>query len=45
MRFHVGLIGNGVMVRAGGRSYFSTAHETEEIDYTLAAAERALKGL
>ena len=42
MRFHVGLIRHGVMVRAGGRSYFSTAHREAEIEETLHAAERAL---
>ena len=45
MRFHVGLIRHGVMVRAGGRSYFSTAHREAEIDETLRAAERALDEL
>ena len=45
MRFHVGLIRNGVMVRAGGRSYFSTAHREAEIEETLDAAERALDEL
>ena len=45
MRFHVGLIRHGVMVRAGGRSYFSTAHRGSEIEETLRAAERALDEL
>ena len=45
MRFHVGLIRHGVMVRAGGRSYFSTAHREAEIEETLRAAERALDAL
>ena len=45
MRFHVGLIRHGVMVRAGGRSYFSTAHREAEIEETLCAAERALDAL
>ena len=45
MRFHVGLIRHGVMVRAGGRSYFSTAHRESEIEETLRAAERALDEL
>ena len=43
LKFHHGLIRNGVMVRAGGRSYFSTAHEEEHIEQTLRAAEIALK--
>ena len=42
LRFHVGLIRHGVMVRAGGRSYFSTAHREGEVEETLRAAERAL---
>ena len=42
LRFHLGLIRHGVMVRAGGRSYFSTAHREGEIEETLRAAERAL---
>ena len=45
MRFHLGLIRHGVMVRAGGRSYFSTAHLEEEVEETLRAAERALDEL
>ncbi len=45
LRFHVGLIRHGVMVRAGGRSYFSTAHDESEIEETLRAAERALDAL
>ena len=45
MRFHVGLIRHGVMVRAGGRSYFSTAHRESEIEATLRAAERAFDEL
>ena len=45
MRFHVGLIRHGVMVRAGGRSYFSTAHREAEIEETLRASERALDDL
>lgn len=45
MRFHVGLIRHGVMVRAGGRSYFSTAHRESEIEETLRAAELALDAL
>ena len=45
LRFHVGLIRHGVMVRAGGRSYFSTAHRESEIEETLRAAERALDEL
>ena len=45
MRFHLGLIRHGVMVRAGGRSYFSTAHRESEIEETLRAAERALDEL
>ena len=45
LRFHVGLIRHGVMVRAGGRSYFSTAHRESEIGETLRAAERALDEL
>ena len=43
LKFHHGLIRNGVMVRAGGRSYFSTAHHEEHIEQTLRAAEIALK--
>ena len=42
LRFHVGLIRRGVMVRAGGRSYFSTAHREGEVEETLRAAECAL---
>lgn len=42
LRFHRGLIRHGVMVRAGGRSYFSTAHREDEIEETLRAAARAL---
>ena len=42
LRFHLGLIRRGVMVRAGGRSYFSTAHREDEIEETLRAAARAL---
>ena len=45
MRFHLGLIRHGVMVRAGGRSYFSTAHREAEIEETLRAAELALDAL
>ena len=45
LRFHVGLIRHGVMVRAGGRSYFSTAHREGEVEETLRAAERALDEL
>ena len=45
MRFHLGLIRHGVMVRAGGRSYFSTAHREAEIVETLRAAEHALNDL
>ena len=45
LRFHLGLIRHGVMVRAGGRSYFSTAHRESEIEETLRAAERALDEL
>ncbi|MDH3690735.1 MAG: aminotransferase class III-fold pyridoxal phosphate-dependent enzyme, partial [Gammaproteobacteria bacterium] len=43
IRFHMGLIKNGIMVRVGGRSYFSTSHEEEEIETTVRAAEAALK--
>ena len=45
MRFHLGLIRHGVMVRAGGRSYFSIAHREREIEETLRAAEHALDEL
>jgi glutamate-1-semialdehyde 2,1-aminomutase len=44
-RFHLGLVESGVMVRVGGRSYFSAAHGPDEIAHTVAAAEAALKGL
>ena len=42
-RFHLGLVEQGVMVRVGGRSYFSTAHGEQEIEFTLRAAETALR--
>ena len=42
-RFHLGLVENGVMVRVGGRSYFSTAHKDREVAFTLRAAEAALR--
>ena len=42
-RFHLGLIERGVMVRVGGRSYFSTAHKDREVAFTLRAAEAALR--
>ena len=42
-RFHLGLVDNGVMVRVGGRSYFSTAHKDREVAFTLRAAEAALR--
>ena len=45
LRFHVGLMRRGVMVRAGGRSYFSTAHREGEVEETLRAAGHALDGL
>jgi glutamate-1-semialdehyde 2,1-aminomutase len=45
MAFHLGLIRNGVMVRAGGRSYFSTAHGDKEIEFTLDAAGKALRDI
>lgn len=41
-RFHLGLVEQGVMVRIGGRSYFSTAHREREVEFTLRAAETAL---
>lgn len=43
LQFHLGLLRNGVMVRVGGRSYFSTSHQKPEIEHTLRAAEAALK--
>ena len=42
-RFHLGLIERGVMVRVGGRSYFSTAHGEREVEFTLRAADAALR--
>jgi glutamate-1-semialdehyde 2,1-aminomutase len=42
MRFHQGLIRNGIMVRVGGRSYFSTAHDDTDVEKTLHAAESSL---
>ncbi len=42
-RFHLGLVERGVMVRVGGRSYFSTAHKDREVAITLCAAEAALR--
>jgi glutamate-1-semialdehyde 2,1-aminomutase len=45
LALHQGLIANGVMVRVGGRSYFSTAHAAGEIEHTIKAAEAALAGL
>ena len=42
-RFHLGLVERGVMVRVGGRSYFSTAHREREVGFTLRAAEAALR--
>ncbi|MYA41824.1 MAG: aminotransferase class III-fold pyridoxal phosphate-dependent enzyme [Gemmatimonadetes bacterium] len=42
-RFHLGLVEQGVMVRIGGRSYFSTAHREREVEFTLRAAEAALR--
>lgn len=42
-QFHLGLLRHGVMVRVGGRSYFSTSHQDREIDHTLRAAEAALE--
>lgn len=44
-RFHLGLIRHGVMVRVGGRSYFSTAHGDNDVQTTLRAAERSLSEL
>ena len=41
-RFHLGLVERGVMVRVGGRSYFSTAHGEREVELTLRAADAAL---
>ena len=43
LRFHLGLVEQGVMVRVGGRSYFSTAHESPEVEFTLRAADAALR--
>lgn len=43
LRFHLGLVEQGVMVRVGGRSYFSTAHESREVEFTLRAADAALR--
>ena len=42
-RFHLGLVEQGVMVRVGGRSYFSTAHKEREVEFTLRAAAAALR--
>ena len=42
-RFHLGLVEQGVMVRIGGRSYFSTAHREREVEVTLRAADAALR--
>ena len=40
--FHQNLVKNGVMVRIGGRSYFSTAHNEEDIEMTLKAIYNSL---
>jgi len=45
MQFHLGLIQEGIMVRAGGRSYFSTAHNDRDLQKTLDAADRTLREL
>lgn len=42
-QFHRALIANGVMVRVGGRSYFSTSHRELEIEQTLKAVDSALR--
>ncbi len=42
-RFHRGLVEHGVMVRVGGRSYFSTAHGEREVEFTIRAAAAALR--
>jgi DNA-binding Lrp family transcriptional regulator len=42
LRFHTALARHGVMVRIGGRSYFSTAHTETEIDETVRACRAAL---
>ena len=42
-KFHLGLVDQGVMVRVGGRSYFSTSHGKREVEFTLQAAAAALK--
>ncbi len=41
--FHLGLVEQGVMVRVGGRSYFSTSHGEREVEFTLKAAAAALQ--
>lgn len=43
VQFHVSLIQKGIMVRAGGRSYFSTAHTETEIEATLRACDQVLR--
>lgn len=42
LRFHTALARNGVMVRIGGRSYFSTAHKGPEIEETVRACRKAM---
>ena len=42
LAFHTALVRHGVMVRIGGRSYFSASHQSEEIDLTVRAVESAL---
>ena len=41
--FHRKLVEQGVMVRVGNRSYFSTAHQEAEVNFTLNAAANALE--
>lgn len=45
LRFHDGLLRNGVLVWRGNRSFISTAHDDEAIAITLEAADAALRGL
>jgi len=42
LRFHTALARHGVMVRIGGRSYFSTAHTETEIEETVRVCHAAL---
>jgi len=45
LKFHYGLIDEGIFVRPGGGHYFSMATTDGDVERTLAAADRALAGI